>query len=128
MPDLQFTIDDEPSRVEQLIRWLLRLAVGICFLSIGWSKFGVRSGWIPIFDRIGFGQWFRYFTGATQIIGALLVLVPRTSMVGVLVLSCTMAGAMAAWIFRLGQPGNAVVPAAILIVLLGVGFVALRQT
>ena len=127
MPDLQFTIDDAPSPAENLIRWLLRLGVGIAFLSIGWSKFGAHSGWIAIFNRLGLGQWFRYVTGAVQMLGAALVLVPRTSMVGIVVLACTMVGAMAAWIFRLGQPGNAVIPGVILIMLLGVGFVGFRQ-
>src|SRR2546430_2861644 len=35
------------------------------------------SEWVRIFDRIGLGQWFRYFTGALQVTGALLVLIPR---------------------------------------------------
>jgi putative oxidoreductase len=127
MPDLQFTIDDRPDRVGTLIAWLLRLAVAVAFCSIGVNKFGAHSGWIGIFDRIGFGQWFRYLTGVLQVTGAALVLIPRTSLAGILLLSCTMVGAMAAWIFRLGAPGNAVIPGVILVVLLGVGFVGLRQ-
>jgi len=127
LADPRFTIDDAPGRTEILIGWLLRLGVGGAFLSIGWSKFGAHSGWIAIFDRIGFGQWFRYVTGAVQILGAALVLVPRTSMLGIGVLACTMLGAMAAWIFRLGQPGNAVIPGVILLALLGVGFIGLRS-
>jgi len=101
--------------------------VGVAFLSVGISKFGGHSTWIGTFDRIGLGQWFRYFTGAVQTIGAALVLVPRTSFAGTLVIACTMLGAMAAWIFRLGAPGNAVIPGVILLLVLGVGFGAFRR-
>ena len=125
MSDLQFTTDEGSDRVEQLIAWVLRLGVGVAFLSVGWSKFGAHSGWIAIFDRIGVGQWFRYFTGAMQMFGAVLVLIPRTSRAGIAVLACTMAGAMAAWIFRLGSPGNAVIPGVILVVLIGIAVLAL---
>jgi hypothetical protein len=31
------------------------------------------------FDQIGLGQWFRVFTGALQVGGALLLLIPRVS-------------------------------------------------
>ena len=127
MPDLQFTLDDRPDRVGTLIAWILRLGVGIAFLWVGMSKFGAHSAWISVFERIGFGQWFRYVTGAVQMTGAALVLVPRTSFAGILEVACTMLGAMAAWIFRLGAPANAVIPGVILVVLLGVGFGAFRR-
>jgi hypothetical protein len=33
--------------------------------------------WVGLFRQIGLGQWFRYFTGAVEILGGVLVLVPR---------------------------------------------------
>ena len=102
-------------------RWLPRLGVAIFFLFVGTAKFRVQSSWVRIFEQIGFGEWFRYFTGTLQVLGAVLVLIPRTFVIGILILACTMAGAMAAWIFRLGAPFNAVIPA---ILLLGLLFVA----
>jgi putative oxidoreductase len=94
--------------------WLPRIAVAVVFLFVGKAKFGAQSGWVGIFDQLGLGQWFRYLTGALQVGGALLVLIPRTFPIGILILACTMLGAMAAWIFRLGAPFNALIPAAIL--------------
>src|SRR5262249_1066149 len=67
------------------------------------------------------GQWFRYFTGIVQIAGAVLVLVPRTFVVGIALLACTMAGAVAIWIVRFGAVGNAIIPAVVLVGLVGVG-------
>jgi hypothetical protein len=76
--------------------------------------------WIRVFDRIGFGQWFRYLTGATQIGGAVLVLIPRTSLIGIGVLSCTMIGAMTFWIVVARQPFAAIIPGFVLAALVAV--------
>jgi hypothetical protein len=37
------------------------------------------SYWIKLFTDIGFGLWFMYLTGTLQIIGGLLMIVPRTA-------------------------------------------------
>jgi hypothetical protein len=77
--------------------------------------------WVALFDKIGFGQWFRYFTGALRVLGGVLILIPRTFPFGILLVACTMAGAMAAWIFLLGSPLSAVIPAALLGGLVAIG-------
>jgi len=50
------------------------------------------------FGKIGLGQWFRYFTGATELVGVLLVLWPRTTVYGALVLLAVCVGAFVAQI------------------------------
>jgi hypothetical protein len=100
---------------------MLRIIVALLFVFIGASKFADRGEWIAIFAKIGFGQWFRYFTGTMQIAGGLLVLIPKTFAVGILMIGCTLLGAMAAWIFFLGQPITAIMPGALLMGLLFVG-------
>ncbi|HUF51766.1 MAG TPA: DoxX family protein [Longimicrobiales bacterium] len=42
-----------------------------------------------MFDNIGWGQWFRYLTGALDLVGAVLVFLPRTVFHGALLLMCT---------------------------------------
>jgi hypothetical protein len=54
--------------------------------------------------------------------GAVLVVVPRTFLIGIGMLACTMLGATAVWIVKFGAPGNAIIPAAILVALLVIGF------
>jgi hypothetical protein len=101
--------------------WLPRIVVAFLFIFVGKSKFADHGECVAIFAKIGFGQWFRYFTGVLQMLGGVLVLVPKTFPFGILLIGCTMAGAMGAWIFFLGQPFTAIIPGALLLGLLFVG-------
>src|SRR5215467_10112196 len=118
---MKLVLDERPRPFDVVSRWLLRAGVAALFIFVGWTKFNDHSQWVTIFRQIGFGQWFRYFTGIVQVAGGLLVLVPRTFTIGIILISCTMAGAMAAWLFLLGEPINALIPAALLGGLLFVG-------
>jgi len=119
--ELKFLLDEPHGRFDILKKWLPRVGVALLFIFVGTNKFAAGTEWVGIFDRIGLGQWFRYFTGALQVTGALLVLIPRTFIFGIIILACTMAGAIASWIFLLGEPFNFVFPAALLGGLLFVG-------
>jgi len=50
------------------------------------------------FAKVGLGQWFRFFTGALELAGAIAILVPRTSPFGALLLLCVDVGAFVAQI------------------------------
>jgi putative oxidoreductase len=119
--DFQLVPEEARSRQDVIITWILRLAVAAMFISIGRSKFDASSMWVKLFEQIGFGQWFRRLTGTLQIAGAILVLIPRTFVIGIALLACTMAGAAVIWVVRLGAPGNAVIPIVVLVGLIGVG-------
>ncbi len=101
----------------QLSDWVLRAGIAAAFALFGSEKFsaGPGSQWFTIFQQIGLGQWFRYFTGAVEILGGLLVLCPWTASLGLALLACTMAGAAASWVFLLGHPANAIFSGAILV-------------
>ena len=101
--------------------WLWRLGAASLFIYIGMGKFASRSEWVGIFEEIGFGQWFRYFTGIFQISGGILVLFPKTFPFGIAILATTMLGAMCAWVFLLGSPVTAVLPALFFLALLAIG-------
>ena len=51
----------------------------------------------------------------------MLVLVPRTFLIGVSILAATMLGAMFGWMFVLHEPRSAMLPALLLAILLAVG-------
>jgi len=120
MPLLQPPIDPVPNRVGQLTTWLLRAAVALVFLSVGLSKFRDPM-WVRLFGQIGLGQWFRYVTGIIQIASAVLVLIPRTSLVGMALAACTMLGASVVWLTILHAPWNAPIPGALLGILVAIG-------
>ena len=76
-------------KVRLIITWLLRVFLGLAFLAIGIEKLTGTMGTIPFFNAIGWGQWFRYATGALDTAGALLIFVPRLTSCGALIITCT---------------------------------------
>jgi putative oxidoreductase len=76
-------------KARSIITWILRILLGVTFLGIGVEKVTGTMETIPFFDAIGWGQWFRYFSGALDIAGALLVFVPRWTSVGAFIITCT---------------------------------------
>jgi putative oxidoreductase len=109
-----------PDRIDLIRMWVPRIAMSLFFLSFGSQKFSDRY-WIDAFATIGVGDWLRYVTGSLQIGGGLLLLIPRTALIGTAMLAVTMIGAMLAWMFFLGSPGSAVIPAVILAMLIAIG-------
>lgn len=90
--------------------WILRGGIALAFVLFGAEKFPAKYGspWVKLFQQIGAGQWFRYFTGIVEIAGGVLVLIPWTVTAGLALLACTMASAAAILIFLLGRPADSV--------------------
>jgi putative oxidoreductase len=106
--------------------WVLRGGIALFFVLMGAEKFPSRPGspWVALFGQIGFGQWFRYFTGVVEIAGALLYVPPRTYRIGAALLSCAMLGAMAVHIVVRHSVAASLYPA---VVLLAVVMIAMRR-
>ena len=68
---------------------ILRVLLGLVFLTIGTVKLTGSLNTVRLFANIGWGQWFRYFTGAVDVLGGVLVLVSGCAFYGALVLTCT---------------------------------------
>jgi putative oxidoreductase len=77
------------AKMRPIITWILRALLGLIFLGIGIEKLTGTMGTIPFFDAIGWGQWFRYVTGALDTAGALLIFAPRWTSYGALIITCT---------------------------------------
>jgi putative oxidoreductase len=76
-------------KVRNIFTWILRILLGVMFLGIGIEKITGTMGTVPFFDAIGWGQWFRYFSGALDTLGALLIFIPRWTSVGAFIITCT---------------------------------------
>jgi putative oxidoreductase len=128
VPEPRFLLEEERGAIDVYTAWLPRLAVVFGFLVIGATKFsGDRGEWYRIFELIGLGQWFRYFTGGMQVLGALLLLTRRTRTIGAAMLACTMIGAMFVDIFIVHAPGFALAPFILLCVVAAIWFAGLRN-
>src|SRR5271168_3839738 len=77
------------AKMRPMITWILRVLLGLIFLGIGIEKLTGTMGTVPFFDAIGWGQWFRYASGALDTAGALLIFVPRWTSYGAGIITCT---------------------------------------
>jgi putative oxidoreductase len=87
----------EVSRSSKALRttfWTLQLMLAAVFFVAGTMKLASPQVEIGFFEKIGFGQWFRYCTGALEVTCAILVLIPRTAGVAAALLAMTMVGAV----------------------------------
>src|SRR6185503_1466147 len=98
---------------------MLTLAMAFFFAVLGSEKLLGDRHWVDVFQRIGFGQWFRYFTGAVQIGGAALATVRRTTLAGLFLLGSTMIGAMMATVMVLGSYSDAAFPGIFFLAIVG---------
>ena len=89
----------------------LRILLSISFLGAGGAKLGGVEMMVMTFDQIGWGQGFRYLTGAIEVTGVALLWLPRRQVIGAAVLGGTMLGAVLTHWFILGPSA---VPAMIL--------------
>jgi putative oxidoreductase len=82
--------------------WILQIGAAGIFLMVGFFKLSGDPRMVALFDAIGLGQWFRYVTGSLEVLGALLLLIPRLSGLGALLLMGVMIGAVPTHLFVVG--------------------------
>lgn len=112
------------SRWGRIGLWTLQILAAAAFLTAGSFKLASNPMMVQVFDQIGIGQWFRYVTGAVEIVGALAILVPFTAAFGGALLAITMLCAVATHLFIIG--GNPV--PAIILLLITASVVWFRRT
>lgn len=101
-------------RWKSVTAWVLQILAGLAFLTAGLMKLVGDEMQVKTFEEVGMGQWFRYLTGTLELIGALLILFPRSAFWGALLLMCIMVGAI---LTHLVLIGGSPVPAIVLLVI-----------
>jgi putative oxidoreductase len=96
--------------------WTLSGLVAVAFLAAGSAKLAGAAAMVEMFDKVGLGQWFRYFTGLLEVAAAIGLLTSRYAYYAAVVLSTVMVGAIIAHVTVLGSSPAA---PAILLVLSG---------
>jgi putative oxidoreductase len=89
-------------KIMNRVLWALQIAAAGMFLMVGSTKLAGNEQMVALFEAIGVGQWFRYLTGALEVAGAILLLIPRTSGAGGLMLAGVMGAAVVTHLFIVG--------------------------
>ena len=104
--------DATRSRSANILLWAGQIVAAAMFLMAGGSKLAGAAPMVAMFAQIGIGQWFRYLTGAIEVISAVLLLIPSLAFFGAAALASTMVGATFTHLFIIG--GNPAVPIVLL--------------
>src|SRR5262249_49311986 len=82
-----------PQLITSVLAWILAILLAIAFTLAGGIKLIGVPGMVQEFAQIGLGQWFRYFTGALELSGAIGVLIPKVRFWAALQIAGVMVGA-----------------------------------
>ena len=85
-----------------IVLWIVQILTAGLFFMAASGKFTGGPEMVKSFELIGLGQWFRYLTGIIEVVAAILLLTPRYSGLGALLLIPTMIGAILAHLVILG--------------------------
>ena len=103
-----------PPRWKSAGLWVVRGLLALAFAGAGGAKLYGVPMLVEEFQHMGLGQWFRYFTGTLELLGAVLILVPSLAAFGAMLLICIMVGAT---LMHLLVIGGSPVPALVLLAL-----------
>lgn len=111
-----------PRRAATVALWAVQVALAAVFLMAGGAKLAGAPDAVAQFNVVGAvlgtGQWFRYLTGALEVSGAVLLLVPGFAAIGAVELGGVMLGAILTHLFVVHTPPTA--PATLLLLLAAV--------
>jgi hypothetical protein len=102
----------DAARVKRWTLWsgraLSAFGVLICLSSIA-AKLTHQASYVRIWERIGYEESILTGVGLVQLSAVVLYLIPATSVLGAVVLTGYLGGAIASWV-RLGEPNPMMVP------------------
>lgn len=82
--------------------WVLRVLLAAAFLAAGGAKLAGAPAMVELFQKVGVGQWFRIVTGLLEVGGGILLVIPRLTFYGAVLLLLVMVGAVTAHLTVLG--------------------------
>jgi uncharacterized membrane protein YphA (DoxX/SURF4 family) len=106
--------------MRKIAPWIVSILLALAFLGAGLAKLSSQPMMVAEFTSFGFGLWFMYFTGALEVVCAILVLIPRTAAIGAALLTCIMICAIATHLTH-GQAGLIGAPVVLLVLAVTLG-------
>jgi hypothetical protein len=87
---------------KNIISWLLRLTVAIILLQTLYFKFTAHPDSVHIFSALGVEPWGRITLGIIELITAILILIPKTKIIGMVNSIGIITGAILSHLLVLG--------------------------
>ncbi|MEO8255621.1 MAG: DoxX family protein [Flavobacterium sp.] len=85
-----------------IILWILRITASVIFLQTLYFKFSGAEESVYIFSTLGIEPYGRIGSGIVELIATILILIPRTTLLGALMGVGAMLGAIFSHLFVLG--------------------------
>ncbi len=110
----------------QLVVHVSRAVLGLFFVADGIIKLTGISKTIEMFDSIGWGQWFRYFTGGLVLAGGMCILFRlRWTFYGAVACACTVGTGALLYAFNLHR--DPTLPAVITVLTVGLAVLTFAE-
>ncbi|MES2747008.1 MAG: DoxX family protein [Bacteroidota bacterium] len=82
--------------------WIVKLVAVVILIQTLYFKFTAAEESVYIFSAIGIEPFGRIGSGVVELLASILIVIPRTTLLGALLGAGTMAGAIASHVFFLG--------------------------
>jgi hypothetical protein len=86
----------------RIVDWILRIVVAFILLQTLFFKFSGAKESVYIFSTLGAEPWGRIGSGVVELIASILILLPRTAVIGAILSLGTICGALMAHLTMLG--------------------------
>lgn len=88
--------------MKNILTWVIKLTAVVILVQTLFFKFTGASESVYIFSKLGIEPYGRIGSGVGELIASVLILIPRTTLLGALMGLGTMAGAIFSHLFVLG--------------------------
>jgi len=85
-----------------VLGWVCRIVAAVILLQTLYFKFTGAPESVYIFTKVGLEPWGRYASGVAELFAAILLLLPRTAVIGALLAAGVMIGAIGSHLTKLG--------------------------
>ena len=88
--------------IKTIFIWILKILAAVILLQTLYFKFTAKPESVELFTMLGMEPWGRIGTGVAELIASILILIPRTTLLGALMGLGLMAGAIFFHLTKLG--------------------------
>lgn len=89
-------------KLKIIFSWVLQITAAVILLQTLYFKFTAQPESVELFTKLGVEPWGRIGTGIVELIASILLLVPSTVIIGALLGTGLMAGAIASHLLVIG--------------------------